>query len=344
MKFSTPILYTICFFSSFFLSLVFTPLARLIAIKLNIFDHPISSVKTHKKPTPYLGGLAIFCAFFFSLFLIRLFTEFPSGTLRTIRGIIFGSLFILMLGLIDDVKYTGLHYRTKFLFQIFAAFLVIIFGVNIQFIKPFWLGHLLTLLWIVGITNAFNLIDIMDGLASGVVIVVSLAFLFISLPTEAIYVNFSSAALAGACLGFIPYNLSQKYKLFMGDTGSLVLGFICASLSMGTSYGDKTEIAVFAPLLLLAIPIYDTLLVFYLRIRKGKSPFLGSKDHFPLRLEQLGWSRSNILIFILTLNSVFCLFAFFITQTNVFLNVFFYLIALVILSLLTRYVLKVEVK
>jgi UDP-GlcNAc:undecaprenyl-phosphate GlcNAc-1-phosphate transferase len=267
----------------------------MIAIRLNIYDHPISDIKTHKIATPYLGGIAIWGGWIVSLFIIRLFTHFPTGTLRSLRGIITGSIIILCLGLFDDVLPRGLGFKKKFLVQSIAAVCIIMFGVRLQFVNHPIIATVFSILWVVGITNAFNIIDIMDGLSSGIAIIASLAFFFIAIPSEQIYVNFCALALAGACLGFIPYNVSRNMKIFMGDTGSLVIGLILAAEAMGTSYTKLNYIGLFAPILILAIPIYDTLLVMYLRWRKGKSPFLGSKDHFALRLERMGYDRKQIL-------------------------------------------------
>jgi UDP-GlcNAc:undecaprenyl-phosphate GlcNAc-1-phosphate transferase len=172
----------------------------------------------------------------------------------------------------------------------------------------------LSLVWIIGITSAFNIIDIMDGLSSSVAFIASIAFLLIALPTEKIYVNFCAVALAGGCLGFIPYNLSRGKKIFMGDTGSLTIGFILAAMSMGTSYTTLNDVGLMAPLLILAIPIYDTILVMYLRWRKGQSPFLGSRDHFALRLETMGFSRRQILAITYTASIVLAFGAFLITR------------------------------
>src|SRR4029077_8224239 len=135
----------------------------------------------------------------------------------------------------------------------------------------------------------------MDGLASGIAIIASFGFLFISLPSEQIYVNFAAAALAGALLGFIPFNISQRYKIFLGDTGSLFTGFMLAALSLGTAYTHVNNAGVFAPILILGVPLYDTILVTILRLQKGMSPFLGSRDHFALRLERYIY-RQEILI------------------------------------------------
>jgi len=202
----------------------------------------------------------------------------------------------------------------------------------------------LSVVWIVGVTNAFNLTDIMDGLASGVAAAAALAFLFISLPTEEIYVNFTAAALAGAVLGFFPYNISKNSRIFMGDCGSLLLGFVASVLAMGTSYSGQTELSVFSPLLILALPIYDTFLVFYLRIRKGISPFLGSKDHYPLRLEALGWSRKQILTFTIITTSMLGFGAFLTTRSSTLMAVGIYSFVALFFVLFTAYVLKAEIK
>lgn len=343
MIYSNVSLYLFTFFTALILSLILTPAARAAAIVLDIMDHPSSQVKTHTHPVPYLGGVAIFIAFSFSLLWIRLLTSFPSGTLRSLRGLLIGGAFIFVIGLVDDIKHHGLHYRTKFFFQISAALLVMVFGMHIKFVDPSWVGLMITLIWIVGVTNAFNLVDIMDGLASGITFVASMAFLFISLPTEEIYVNFAAAALAGAVLGFFPYNISKSSRIFMGDCGSLFLGFVASSIALGTSYGDKTEVGVFAPLLILALPIYDTTLVFYLRIKKGISPFLGSKDHFPLRMELLGWPRSKILTFAIGVSLFLSLAAFTVTRVQTLSALTIYAFILVLIGLFTAYVLKVRV-
>ena len=294
---NAEILYLITFAVALFISLAATPLCRVLAKKFNVLDKPISKIKTHKVSTPYLGGIAIALGWVISLFIIRYATDFPNGTLRSLRGIMIGAFIVLLLGLIDDIKFKGLGFKSKFLIQ-FAAACVVVFGfdIRINFISVYWLSCLVSVIWIMGITNAFNIIDIMDGLSSGIAVIASLAFLFISLPTEEIYVNFCAIALAGAILGFMPYNLSKSKKIFMGDTGSLFIGFILASLSMGTKYTALHEVGLLAPLLILAIPIYEVFLVSWFRIRKGILPFMGSKDHYALRLEMMGLKRKNILL------------------------------------------------
>jgi UDP-GlcNAc:undecaprenyl-phosphate GlcNAc-1-phosphate transferase len=325
------------------LCLILTPLVRWCALRFDILDRPSTPVKTHTQPVPYLGGAAVFLSFSVSMIVIRLNTTFPSGTLTALRGLLVGGAVIFMLGLIDDIKDRGLHYRTKFLFQIFAACMAVLFGIRIRFIHPNWMADILTIVWIVGITNAFNLIDIMDGLASGIAGVATMAFLLIALPTEEIYVNVAAAALCGSVLGFFPYNISKKLRIFMGDSGSLLLGYVCSLLALGTSYSKTTPWAIFAPLLILCLPIFETGLLFVTRIRKGISPFIGSKDHFALRMELLGWKRPAILLFSLTFSAVMCLAAYAVTRVSAMGQLMIYSVAAVVLLAFTAYVAKAEV-
>jgi len=290
----------ICFLGALGLSAILTPCVRLIALRFEILDRPITSIKTHRTPVPYLGGAAITLALSLVLLGARLLTNFPTGTLHTLRGILVGGLIILGLGLIDDIKHKGVRYQWKFVVQIIAAICLMRFDVRIHFIEPWWMADILTVLWVVGVMNAVNIVDIMDGLASGIGVIAAAGFFFISLPSEQIYVNFLAAALAGALLGFMPYNLSKRFKIFMGDAGSLVLGFLLAALSLGTSYTRVSNLGVFAPILILGLPIFDTVLVTILRLKKGMSPFLGSKDHFALRLEKFGFRRPEILAIVYT--------------------------------------------
>jgi len=222
--------------------------------------------------------------------------------------------------------------------------LILAFGIRIKFIQPEWVAIILSVLWVVGITNSINLIDIMDGLAAGTILVASLGFLFISLPTEEIYVNFAAAALAGSVLGFLPFNLSRKHRIFMGDSGSLFIGFVASALALGTSYRSTTDLSVLAPLFILAIPIYDTINVFVLRIRRGTSPFLGSKDHFPLRMEIMGWSRPRILMATLFVGVLFTVGAYFVTRSSWDVVLGIYLTCVMFLIFFTNYILKAKVR
>lgn len=289
------LLYLIAFTIALSASFLSAPIFRKIALGLGIMDHPNTSVKTHIEATPYLGGCAIALSFMASLIFARFHSNYPIGTLRPIQGIFLGGFLILLLGLVDDSVSGGLNFKQKFLIQFVASSVLLFYDIRLQFIHPRWLAFLLTIIWVTGVMNAINIIDIMDGLASGISFIAALSFLFIALPIEQVYVNLTASALAGACLGFIPYNLSKKRKMFMGDTGSLFIGYVLASLSLGTDYTRTHNAAVLAPLLILGVPIYDTFFVMYLRYKKGLSPFLGSKDHFALRLEKMGFPRKQIV-------------------------------------------------
>lgn len=307
------------------LALALTPLVRALAIRLNFLDTPSSAIKTHKHATPTLGGVAIVIAFFASLLFIRFSTEFPTGTLRNLRGIFVGGTLIFLLGAVDDMlKPKGLGFKIKFAVQILAAAILVYYDMRINFIEPGYLSICLSVLWVVGVANAFNIIDIMDGLSATQAITAAMGLLWIALPSEDIYVNFAAAALLGATAGFLPYNFLKKKKIFMGDSGSLFLGFMLAAISMGTRYSAVNPLGVYAPLFILAIPIFDTIFVAAMRMKRGHSPFIGSKDHYALRLETLGFSRHQIVFYSAFAALVLSFFAFLATQLPLMWGIWIY--------------------
>src|SRR3989339_494961 len=163
--------YLITFLLAMIISFALTPLVRLLALKFEILDHPHSAIKTHKSPTPYLGGLAIWSGWVISLFLIRFLTHFPTGTLRSLRGILIGSSVIVVLGLIDDTMPKGLGFKKKFIVQAVAALILMWFNIQLGFISPYFMAAVFSIIWVIGITNAFNIIDIMDGLSGGIAMI-----------------------------------------------------------------------------------------------------------------------------------------------------------------------------
>lgn len=308
------LLYFAAFLSAFLITFLLTPAVRWAAVRWGVLDHPHTEVKTHKTPVPYLGGLSIFLGFAGALVLLRAVTHFPSGTLQSLWGLLLGAGFLAIVGLMDDLKKPlGLSFQAKFFYQFIAAGLLIAFDIRIRFVQPEWVAILLTVLWVTAISNAINLIDIMDGLAASQVVVAALGFLLISIPTEQVYVNVAAAAVVGAALAFIPHNMSQHRKIFMGDMGSLMLGFILAGLSLGTNYTKFNDAGLFAPLLILGLPVYDTLFVSLMRIKQGKSPFLGSKDHLALKLRALGYSKERVVITFIFASAVLSTAAFLLT-------------------------------
>ncbi|MGQ0644072.1 MAG: MraY family glycosyltransferase [Elusimicrobiota bacterium] len=316
------------YFSAFLvalgLTLALTPCMRRLALRFDVLDHPSSPIKTHRTPTPYLGGAAIYLGVLGAFLFLRLTTHFPTGTLTSLRGILAGATFIVAVGLADDFKRGGLAFQWKFFFQFLAALMLLTFDIRIKFIQPEWLSYILTVLWVVGITNAFNLMDIMDGLAASQALIAGLGFLLISLPTEEIYVNAAAVAVAGASLGFLPYNLSRRWKIFMGDAGSLLLGFLMAALSLGTTYTRVSETGVLAPLLILGLPLYDTFFVMLMRVMQGKSPFVGSKDHLALKLGALGMSRGRVVLVFGAVAAVFSLAAYAVAHQPFYVSIFLF--------------------
>ncbi len=342
MDYETVTFFALAFAMSFALTFVLTPIFCKYLSKY-LKDTP-TALKNHKGIVPLVGGVAILTGFLLSLTMIRFTTNFPTGTLHNLRGIFCGTVIIFILGLIDDIrKPKGLSAVTRLVFQALAAVCLIYFDVKIQFVPEPW-GAVLTVLWVCGLTNAFNLLDIQDGLAVSQALIASLAFLFISLPSENIYVNFLAVAIIGATLGFWSYNHGLgKIKSFLGDSGSTMLGFLLSALALGVDYSSKNPAAVFAPLLILALPIFDTIYVSIIRILKGMSPLQGSPDHFALRLVRRGYTKKQVLIFTICAAIVLDILAFTVTKSNFLVTVLIYLFVL-ICTLLFAAFLKEKVK
>ncbi len=238
-----------------------------------------------------MGGLAIYFAFFLGV-LSALILAPPAESSRILAFLVGGTVMVI-LGLTDDLF--SLSPAIKFFFQILAASLLILFGVQLEFLPSHpWLAKLLTIFWVVAVTNAVNLIDIMDGLAGGVSVIACLGFVFVPFLGAQSYVPMTAAALGGSVLGFLPYNY-QPARIYMGDSGALFLGFILAGIAMGHGYTQMNVVALCAPLFMLGIPRYDTALVMFLRFLKGRSMFRGSNDHLALRLRSIGMTVKQIV-------------------------------------------------
>lgn len=323
---SKPFLLAFAF--AFFLTFVSTPLLCK-GLGKYLKDTP-TALKNHKGIVPLVGGLAVLIGFLGSLIIIRFITNFPTGTLRNLRGIFLGTVIVFVLGLIDDLrKPKGLSALTRLFFQAAAALCLIYFDVKIHFIGEPW-ASLLTVLWVCGLTNAFNLLDIQDGLAVSQALISGFAFLLISLPSENIYVNFLAIAIIGSTLAFWPYNHGfRNSKSFLGDSGSTMLGFLLSALALGVDYSAQNPLAVFAPLLILAIPIFDTVYVSVIRISKGMSPLQGSPDHFALRLARRGLSKNTVLTCIIGAAVFLDILAFITTKSNFTVTVLIYIFTLI---------------
>ncbi|MGQ9618645.1 MAG: MraY family glycosyltransferase [Candidatus Aminicenantia bacterium] len=272
------IIFPLVFLLSMLFSIYGTPVARNAGIQFRIVDRPDGVLKLHEKPIPYLGGLSIYISFLLALSLVF---EFK----REILGLLFGGSIISTLGLLDDIG--NLSPRIKLIGEILAVYILIKSGIYIKlWFLPEYLAITITFLWMIGIINAFNLLDIMDGLSAGIAFISSMIFFIISIISENHTTGIISMALSGAILGFLNYNFNPA-TIFMGDSGSLFLGFILSSISIMLDYTRINKFAFIAPLLVLWVPIFETTFLFFTRLSKGISPFRGSRDHTPIRLKTL---------------------------------------------------------
>jgi UDP-GlcNAc:undecaprenyl-phosphate GlcNAc-1-phosphate transferase len=267
----------ITFILSFLLSLYLTPVFREAALKFGIMDKPGGPLKKQEEPVPYLGGLAVYLSFLLT-------TGFIYQYSREVLGILLAGAIIVILGLVDDLGV--LSPPVKLLGQLIAATVLIKASIYIKLsILPVWVAVALTILWVMAITNAFNLIDVMDGLASGVGAIAALVLVIINYQSGRELIVPLSVALAGSLMGFLRHNFKPA-KIYLGDTGSLFIGLMLAALSMNGAYTRVSLAGVLAPILILGVPIFDMLLVMYIRFRRGIPMMHGSPDHFALRLRK----------------------------------------------------------
>ncbi len=317
-KITTDSITMFAFMLSFVVAFVATPFVKRLAYKIGAVDVPKDSRRMHKTPKARLGGLAIFLGFLVS---VCIFTQMP----KTVVGILLGTVVIVILGIFDDIS--PLSAKFKFVVQIAAAIIPVSFGVVIErvsvpaFISATgvfelgWLGYPLTVLWIVAVTNALNLIDGLDGLAIGVATISSITLLCISLLLGNALVVVLTAALSGACLGFFPYNFNPA-KLFMGDTGALFLGFTLSTISVLGLFKGYAIISVAIPLLILALPIFDTSFAILRRIKNHQPIMAPDRGHLHHKLIDHGLSQKQAVGFIYAMCIILCLFAIFLLATG----------------------------
>ncbi len=281
------LIYLLAFVLATSLSLYGVPLAREAAIKYNIMDFPDGRLKKQKEPVPYLGGLAIYLSFLLT-------SAFTYEFRDEILGIILAGTLILLLGLIDD--FGVLTPKVKIAGQLIAIFVLIKSGIMIELVfLPYWLQILMTFIWLIGTINAFNIIDVMDGLSAGTGFFASIIIFIISLIVRNDELAVISITLAGSLLGFLWYNFNPA-KIYMGDAGSMFIGLMLGALTMIGSYTKVNSVASLAPVLILGVPIFDTLFVSYIRYRRGMPIFLGSPDHFALRMRKIPLTARQVVI------------------------------------------------
>ncbi len=268
-------------------SLALTPWVSKTARSIGMVDKPDGALKTHERPVAYLGGLAVFVAFLVG------FSPFY-GLDQQVLAIMLGGTLVVLLGFFDDLG--DLRPSTKLLGQALAVLIVMKAGVAIKivFLSPF-ITYPLSFLWLLGMTNAFNIIDIMDGLSTGVGAIACFFLFIVALSSGQTGVAHMTLALMGALLGFLKFN-TRPASIYLGDAGSLFIGFMLGALGMVGIYARVNPVAVLAPILILGVPIFDTLFVMTIRWTRGQNPMRGSPDHFALRLRKWKFSVAQTVI------------------------------------------------
>lgn len=272
-----PLIYALSGILAFGVTVYFTPIMMNAAVRFGIVDKPDGRLKKQDQPIPYLGGLAVYLGFLVALALTFSFEE-------KVLGVLLGATLVLILGLMDDLGRLSPH--VKLGFQLLAAFVLVKSGIRIELVfLPDWVELPLSLLWILLVTNAINIIDIMDGLAAGVASIACMTLFCVSVINGRPAVAVMAIAMAGSLAGFVRFNFSPA-KIYLGDTGSLFVGSVLASLTLIGSYTINNTVSLLAPVVILGIPLFDTAFVSYIRWRRGMPVFLGSPDHFALRLRK----------------------------------------------------------
>ena len=295
-----------------------TPVVRTLAFRVGAVDVPRDNRRMHNHPIPRMGGLAIFFGFILSA-LIFVPLDAP------LRGMLMGAVIIVILGIFDDIY--ALPALPKLLVQIAAATVAVLMGNQIEVLSnpnifssnPYWdLGFLsipISVFWIVGITNAVNLIDGLDGLACGVSTISSMTMLVIALTVAEPDVALLMAALAGGCIGFLPYNLNPA-KIFMGDTGSTFLGFILATVSIEGLFKSYAIISFAVPFLMLGLPIFDTCFAILRRVSHGQSPMAPDRGHIHHRLIDMGFNQKQAVAVLYVISAILGLCAVVLTTSG----------------------------
>jgi len=326
---------------AFAISFGATPIVKSFAEKVGAMDVPGEARRMHDHPIPRMGGLAIFLGFILSVVLFVPLT-------RELRGILLGAVVIVTVGAIDDL--VSLSAWKKLLVQIVAAVIPVLHGVVIRVVmnpnlfsenEALFLGSLgvpLTILWIVGITNSVNLIDGLDGLAVGVSTLSSLTILVVSLLVSEANVALILAGLAGACIGFLPYNTNPA-KIFMGDTGALLLGYILSTVSVLGMFKFYALVTFAVPVLALAVPLCDTTFAFLRRLLRGQNPMKPDRGHFHHRLIDMGLSQKQAVAILYAVSALLGLAAVVLATSGwvrILLLVFTFLLAGIVWAVVYR--------
>jgi UDP-GlcNAc:undecaprenyl-phosphate GlcNAc-1-phosphate transferase len=275
--------YASIFAASTLLSLVLTPLAMRLAVRHGIFDHPRGH-KSHTSPVPYLGGLAMVGAFSLAV-LVAAVLRPPVTGLRELLVVLAIALGLSVVGLVDDLR--GMGAWPRIVCEVGAGFGLYAVGAGVELFHSDVANVAITVVWVVGIINAFNLLDNMDGLSAGVASIAAGWIFVIAAVNGQFLVAGLAAGTAGCALGFLRHNFHPA-RIYMGDCGSLFLGFLLAYLGMKLRFAGPTSVTFLVPILVLGVAIFDTTLVTACRLAHRISPFQGGRDHVSHRLVAIG--------------------------------------------------------
>ena len=298
--------YIIPFLAAFILTFIQMPFTIKIAKKKGFLDVPKDERRVHKKPIPVGGGIAMVIS-------VSILMVYYLPINKNLIMALISSLIIAISGLYDDKE--GLSPKLKFLFQILAAVILIIGGMKIEFFtNPFdshdallilnILSIPVTIFWVCGITNTINLIDGLDGLASGVSMICAISMFFITYKMGRYDVSLVCALVAGACLGFLPFNFNPA-KIFMGDTGALYLGFMLSYISISGFLKQAAILMIFVPVLILGVPVFDTAFAMVRRKLSGKSMVEADKGHLHHRLLKMGLNQRQTVVILYSISAIF---------------------------------------
>jgi len=327
--------YAYIFVFALVVSAALTAAARHFAHRWEVYDYPAEH-KIHKDPTPLLGGAALAAAVLITVAVNlgvlgildarvpiapwlseHVFAFLGSGAVKKLVGLFIGGALIFMLGLVDDL--VSLRPETKLAGQLVAAVIIVSCGVRIElFIPNPWIGGAITLCWIVLMTNSFNLLDNMDGLCAGITAIVSFVFFLAVYPLGQTFTSVMLLAVAGSACGFLFHNFNPA-KIFMGDAGSMFCGYILSSLAvLSTFYSENqaSRVAVLLPVLVMAVPLFDTLSIIAIRLKRRQSLMKGDKRHFSHRLVKLGMTERQAVVFIYLVTLIVGLGATVLSQVN----------------------------
>lgn len=279
------------------------------AVAMGFVDVP-EQRKMHRTPTPLLGGAAIFIGAIFGVLVI-----YRGDPQPTVIGVLLATTVVALTGLIDD--YRPLPAWAKLLGQLLGFLILAYFGIRVRLPVPEAVNYAITLLWLLGITNAINFLDNMDGLSSGISAVTSSFILLLALVNGQFLVGALAAGVLGACLGFLRYNFPPA-KIFMGDVGSLFLGFLLAVMGIQLRFPDNSNFVTWmVPVFLFGLPIFDMVLVVFSRLRRGISPSTAGKDHISHRIVMRGFSPREAVLILYLFSGILGMMALFITQATV---------------------------